>query len=132
MSDDSKVMRWGVLIAAAIIVVRIALEQGGAPESINIIFGVAWLDFILPVLFALKIRAKNDIAPYKSLLKDVVLFGIYTRLMVMVTYMLAYFLKWKVPRFSTRLGGNVGEEWEFSKFRCAMRLSGLFLRPSSE
>ena len=111
MWDDSKVMRWGIWIAAAIIVVRIVLEQAGVPDSINNIFGVAWLYFIFPVLFALGIRARNAASPYKSLLKDVLLFVILTRVMVMITYMLAYLFSWKAGRFAYpggNVGGNVG------------------------
>ena len=109
MSDDRKVMRIGVVIAAIIIVARIVLEQIGASQMINNIFGVAWLYFILPVLFALAIRAKEYASPYKTLLKDVVLFAVYTRVMVMVTYMAAYFLRWNAPRFALSMGGNVGD-----------------------
>ena len=109
MSDDRKVMQIGVIVAAIIIVARIVLELAGAPLSVNNVFGVAWLYFIMPVLFALAIRAKASAGPYIGLLKDVVLFGVYTRLMVMVTYIAAYFLKWNAPRFTTAGGGNVGE-----------------------
>jgi hypothetical protein len=109
MSDDRKVMRVGLVLAAIIIVVRIVLEQTGAPESINNIFGVAWLYFLFPALFALGIRAREHAGPYKLLLKDVVLFAVYTRVMVAVTYMLAYFFKWNAPRFGLAGGGNVGD-----------------------
>ena len=108
MADDSKIMRWGLIIAAAIIVVRIALEQAGVPDAINNIFGVAWLYFVFPVLFALSIRTRNDASPYKSLLKDILLFAAYTRVMVMVTYMVAYVFKWNAARFAYPAGG-VGE-----------------------
>ena len=120
MWDDSKVMRWGVLIAAVIIVVRIVLEQAGVPDSICLIFGVAWLYFIFPVLFAVGIRARNDASPYKRLFKDIFLFLIYTRVMVMVTYMLAYVFNWSAPRFAYP-GGNVGENVSVS--------SGILLIP---
>jgi hypothetical protein len=30
--------------------------------------------------------------------------------MVMVTYMIAYQLNWQAPRFSTKMGGNVGPD----------------------
>jgi hypothetical protein len=108
MSNDSKVLRWGAIVAAAIIVFRIILEQLGASEQINRVLGVAWLYFILPVLFAIGIRAQNVAKPYGRLLKDVVLFAIYTRVMVMATYMLAYVFSWKSPRFAYP-GGTVGE-----------------------
>jgi hypothetical protein len=108
MINDSKVLRWGAIVAAAIIVFRIILEQLGSPERINNVFGVAWLYFILPVLFAIGIRAQNVAKPYLRLLKDIVLFAIYTRVMVMATYMLAYVFSWKSPRFAYP-GGTVGE-----------------------
>jgi hypothetical protein len=120
MWDDSKAMRWGVLIAATVIVVRIALEQTGVPESICLIFGVAWLYFIFPVLFAVGIRVRHDATPYKRLLKDIFLFLIYTRVMVMLTYMLAYVFNWNAPRFAYP-GGNVGENVSV--------LSGILLIP---
>jgi hypothetical protein len=103
-------MKAGILAAACIIVVRIVLEQVGAPESVNNIFGVAWLYLIFPVLFALRIAASGEPGPFKALLKTLLLFGVYTRLMVMATYMLAYLLKWQAPRFSTKMGGNVGPD----------------------
>jgi hypothetical protein len=108
MPDDSKVMKWGFVLAAVIIVLRIVLEQTGAPEKVSFVFGVAWLYFLLPVLFALGVRARNAASPYKSLLKDVFLFVLYTRVMVMVTYMLAYAFRWKPGRFAYP-AGNVGE-----------------------
>ena len=111
MPDDSKLMKWGVLIAAGIIIIRIFLEQVGAPEGLAFLLGVAWLYFILPVLFALCIRAKNAASPFSRLFKDVVLFAVYTRLMVMATYMLAYVFSWPAQRFAYpggNVGGNVG------------------------
>lgn len=101
-------MKAGLVIAAAVVVVRVALEQFGAPETINNIFGVAWLYFIMPVLFALRITGSRVRRPFIALLKDVVLFGIYTRLMVMVTYVAAYQFRWQAPRFRADQGGNVG------------------------
>jgi hypothetical protein len=107
MSGHTKLMKWGVLLAAAIIVLRIALEQAGAPGSASFVFGVAWLYFLFPVLFAIQIRAQKDSHPFRSLLKNVVLFAFYTRVMVMITYMMAYAFKWSAPRFIYP-GGNVG------------------------
>jgi hypothetical protein len=108
MPDESKVMRWGLVLAVAIIVLRIVLEQAGAPEKLNFICGVAWLYFVIPVLFALSLRAHSAASPFKNLLKDVFIFVLCTRVMVMVTYMLAYAFQWKPLRFAYP-GGNVGE-----------------------
>jgi hypothetical protein len=109
MPDDSKIMRLGLVVAIAIIVVRIALEQAGVPDSINNVFGVAWLYFILPVLFALGIRARKSARPYLNLLKEIVLFALCTRAMVAITYMLAYAFQWQSPRFIYP-AGTVGKD----------------------
>jgi len=98
----------GTAVAAAIIVVRIILEQFGAPETVNNLFGVAWLHLIMAVLFALRLAKAGEASPYKALFLNIVLFGIYTRLMVMLTYMAAYRFSWPAPRFSGKMGGNVG------------------------
>ncbi len=105
-----RLMKAGLLVAAGIIVARIILEQLGAPEWANNIFGVAWLYLIFPVLFALWIAASAEPSPFKKLFTALVLFTLYTRIMVMVTYMMAYLLKWQAPRFNIKMGGNVGPD----------------------
>jgi hypothetical protein len=104
------IMKAGLLLAAVIVVLRIILEQVGAPEAVNGIFGVAWLYFLLPICLALKIATGGEANPFKKLLKDVFLFAVCTRLMVMITYVVAYFFHWQAPRFSTAGGGNVGPD----------------------
>jgi hypothetical protein len=103
-----KIMRVGLLLAAAIIVVRVVLEQLGAPETIDTIFGVAWLYFLLPICLAIKIATDGEPKPVAKLFKDVLSFAVITRIMVMITYMAAYVFHWQAPRFSLAGGGNVG------------------------
>lgn len=102
-------LKYGLLIAVIVVVVRIALELLGAPGYVNSIFGVAWLYFILPVVFAFTITGAGVANPLKVLFKNVLLFAIYTRIMVMITYMFAYAFKWQAPRFNATQGGTVGE-----------------------
>ena len=102
-------LKWPLLLALAVIVIRIFLEQLGAPESINNLFGVAWLYFLVPVFFGLEIARHRDPSPLKSLFVHVLLFGVYTRLMVAITYMMAYAWQWTSPRFLVERGGTVGE-----------------------
>lgn len=109
MPDDGKLMKIGLIVAVAIILIRIILEQAGAPLAVNYIFGVAWLYFVMPVLFAISIRTFGRARPFGRLLKDVVLFAVYTRVMVAITYMLAYYLRWDASRFSEKQGGTVGD-----------------------
>ena len=115
-------MKYGLLIAAIIIVVRIILELLGAPAFVNSIFGVAWMYLIMPVVFGFVITGAGMAGPMKVLFKNVLLFAVYTRIMVMITYMLAYIFKWTAPRFSfAQGGGNVGEN--------VNALNGLLLIP---
>lgn len=102
-------LKWPLLVAAALIVVRVILEQAGAPESVNNIFGVAWLYFVVPFFFAIRIAASGDAHPFKTLFKSLLAFSAISRLMVMPTYWLAYALQWPLPRFGLQMGGVVGE-----------------------
>ncbi len=102
-------MKTPLIVAAVVIVLRIVLEQLGSPGSVNNIFGVAWLYFIVPVYFAFCISSGGESKPYRALLKNLLLYNTYTRLMVMPTYWLAYALQWSAPRFDLEMGGVVGE-----------------------
>ena len=110
MTESTKgMMKWWLIIAAIVIIVRVILEQIGAPEPVNNIFGVAWLYFIVPFYFAVRIDKSGEPKPYRALFKNLLLYSIYTRLMVMPTYWLAYAFQWAAPRFSLDMGGVVGE-----------------------
>ncbi len=110
MAYNSKSMlRLPLIIAAALVLIRIVLEQAGSPDSINNIFGVAWLYFLVPVYFAMQISQFELDSPYRSLFIALGLYAIYTRLMVLPTYSLAWWLNWQSPRFQLQQGGVVGE-----------------------
>ncbi len=103
----SSSIRLPLIIAVIVVVVRVVLEQVGAPSGLNQVFGLAWLYLLIPIYFGVNLAAADH--PYKSLLKTLLCFVAYTRLMVMVTYMAAYQLQWTAPRFSLDNGGVVGE-----------------------
>lgn len=110
MADSSKgMMKWPLIIAAALVVLRVVLERLGGPESVNNIFGVAWLYFLAPIYFAWVITRGDESSPYRVLFKNVLLYGVYTRLMIMPTCWLAYHLGWTAPRFGLPMGGVVGD-----------------------
>ncbi|MEE8586048.1 MAG: hypothetical protein V3T83_14485 [Acidobacteriota bacterium] len=106
-----------LILAAVIIVVRILLEENGAGSGVTFILGVSWLHLLVPIYFALQITGDH---PYKGLFKQVLIYSIFTRLMVMVTYMLAYQFNWSATRFGVAGGGGVGAD---------SALSGLVLAP---
>jgi hypothetical protein len=108
MWNEPKVMNAGLIAAMLLIVIRILLELGGVSFAVASIFGVVWLYFILPALFAIAIRNGACAKPFGRLMKDVVLFAVYTRIMVAITYVLAHYLNWTAARFSADQGGTVG------------------------
>lgn len=107
MSD--KMYKWPLLVAAVIVIVRVVSEQVGAPESVNFIFGVVWLYFIVPFTFVSAILKSGAGRPYVELFKNLLVFSVLTRLMVVPTYWLAYAFQWPALRFRLDAGGVVGE-----------------------
>jgi hypothetical protein len=110
MWNESKAMKVGLIAAVLLIVVRILLELIGAPVSVASIFGVVWLYFIMPAVFAVAIKNAGHDRAFGRLMKDVVLFAAYTRIMVAITYIAAHYLNWTAARFSAAQGGTVGQE----------------------
>ncbi len=102
-------MKWPLLIAAILVILRVVSEQLSAPEAINRIFGVTWLYFLVPIYFALKIAATNDAQPYKTLFIKMAIFVALVRLMVIPAYWLAYKFNWNASRFDAEQGGVVGD-----------------------
>ena len=116
-------LKWPLIITFGVIVVRIVLEETGAPRAINTIVGVVWLQLLVPVYFGLVLANRQDLPRFVTLAKLVVLYALFTRLMVLVSYSLAYVFQWSAPRFSVEGGGVVGEG--------VTPLQGLFLTPAS-
>ena len=113
-------IKWPLILNLVVIVVRILLEEMGAPGAISNIFAVAWLAFLVPIYFAVGMAAGGEAHPYKALMKLIVLYGVGVRLMVAVSYSLAYLFQWSAPRFSG--GGVIGEG--------VTALQGLLLNPA--
>ena len=89
-----------LILTLAVIVVRILLEEMGAPRAISNVFGVFWLAILVAIYFAVGLAASREAHPYKALLKLIVIYGVCARLMVAVSYSLAYRFQWSAPRFS--------------------------------
>ena len=102
-------LKWPLIIAAIVVVLRVVLEQAGAPDALNNILSVVVLYVLIgPLYFAAHI-AKGEIArPYATLLKTTALYTALARSMVIPTYWLAYMYRWPQFRFSVAAGGNVG------------------------
>lgn len=102
-------MKWPLIIAAIFVVVRVVLEQAGAPEWLNNLFSVVILYIlIVPLYFSVRIANSGVDRPYRTLLKKTALYTILARSMVIPTYWLAYYYQWPAFRFSVAANGNVG------------------------
>src|SRR2546425_9893689 len=63
------ILKWPLIIAAFLVVVRVVLERAGAPETVNNIFSVVvFYVLIAPLYFAFRIAGSGIAAPYKNLL----------------------------------------------------------------
>ena len=107
------------ILTLVVIVVRIVLEEMGAPGTVTNILGVFWLALIFAIYFANGLAASGEAHPYKALLKLIIGYGVGARLMVAISYSLAYAFNWSAPRF----GAPGGEE--------VTPLQGLLLAPLS-
>jgi hypothetical protein len=102
------ILKWPLIIAAVVVVLRVIVEQAGAPDAIANLFSVVALHFLIgPIYFAIRI-AKNGISrPYVTLFKLITLYVVLTRAMVLPTYWLARIYDWPQPRFSGLAGPDV-------------------------
>ena len=102
-------LKWPLIIAAVVVVMRVILERAGAPDALNNMLSVVMLYVLIcPLYFAARI-AKSEVArPYAALLKTTALYTALARSMVIPTYWLAYMYSWPQFRFSVAAGGNVG------------------------
>lgn len=109
--DWKALIKWPLIIAVAITVIRLVLEMAGAPEALTFITGVNWLLILVPIYFMLKILDSGVQKPFVEMLKVSAIFAVIVRLIIAVTYAAAYGLKWDfAARFSTERGGPVGPD----------------------
>jgi hypothetical protein len=102
-------LKWPLIIAAIVVVVRLALELAGAPGSVTNLFSVVVLYVIVfPMYFATKIANSGVARPYRTHIKTTALYAALARCIIIPTYWLAYIFQWPAPRFSTAMGGVVG------------------------
>ncbi len=116
-------LKWPLILTLVVMAVRILLEEMGAPGALTNIFGVVWLSLLIPLYFAVRLGVREEAYPYKTLLKLIVLYAVCIRLMVGVSYSLAYAFSWSASRFRVQGGGEGGEG--------VTALQGLLLNPAS-
>jgi hypothetical protein len=102
------ILKWPLIIAAVVVVLRVVVEQAGAPGVVaNVLSVVALHFFIGPVYFAIRIAKSGIPRPYTTLFKLITLYVVLTRAMVLPTYWLARVYEWPQPRFYGLAGPDV-------------------------
>jgi hypothetical protein len=102
------ILKWPLILAAVVTILRVVVEQSGAPASTTNLFSVVAIHLVIaPLYFALRIAASGIPRPYATQFKLTVLFVVLARAMVLPTYWLGYIFQWHQERFSQMLGPNV-------------------------
>ena len=101
-------LKWPAIVAAVVVVLRVVLEQSGAPETVNNLISVAALTVLIcPVYFALRIGQASLAHPYLAQVKATALFAALARAMVLPTYWLGRIYGWPQSRFYGLSGPDV-------------------------
>jgi hypothetical protein len=101
-------LKWPLILAAVVVVLRVVTERAGAPESVNNVLSVVALHALLaPLYFAVLIARSGDQKPYTTLFKLVAAYVVLARIMVLPTYWLARVYEWTQPRFYGLWGDGV-------------------------
>jgi len=95
------ILKWPLIVAAVVVVLRVVVERYGAPDSVANLFSVVALHFaIAPIYFAIMLARSGVPRPYGELIKVIALYVVLTRAMVLPTYWLARIYHWPQQRFS--------------------------------
>jgi hypothetical protein len=94
------ILRWPLIVAAVVVVLRVIVERAGAPARVSNLFSVAALTTVLgPLYFAIQIALSNKPRPYLTLVQLVFLYAVCARAMVLPTYWAARIFNWPESRF---------------------------------
>jgi hypothetical protein len=106
------ILKWPLLLAAVVVVLRVVVEQFGAPDSVANLFSVVALHFAIgPIYFAIMLARSGVPRPYGQLIKVIALYVVLTRAMVLPTYWLARIYHWPQQRF-----GGLADTTPFTGF----------------
>jgi hypothetical protein len=108
MKSSLGILKWPLIVAAFVVVVRVLLERAGLPESVtNWLSIVALHTFIGPIYIAIRLARSQTGRPYVSLIKLVVLYAVLTRIMILPTYWAGRIFEWTQSRFNGTWGPGV-------------------------
>lgn len=102
------ILKWPLIVAAVVIVLRIANERaGGSPVLSSALSVVALHTLLAPVYFAIRLAGSSVERPYAALLKLILVYAVLTRAMLIPVYWLARIFEWPESRFYGLYGRDV-------------------------
>jgi hypothetical protein len=95
------ILKWPLIVAVVVIVLRIVVERAGAPRSVSNLFSVVALHtLIVPIYVAIRLGKSTVPRPYTVLFKSILIYVLSTRAMLLVVYWLARIFNWQESRFA--------------------------------
>ncbi len=95
------ILRWPLIVAAAVVILRVIAERAGAPHFVSAGLSIAALTTALaPAYFGLQIAFAGKPRPFLMLFKLIFVFAVCARTMVLPTYWAARIFEWEEPRFA--------------------------------
>jgi hypothetical protein len=96
-----EILKWPLIVAAIVVVLRVIVERAGAPAAVSNMLSVAALTTVLgPLYFALQIGLARKPRPYLMLIQLVFIYVVCARAMVLPTYWAARLFNWTESRFA--------------------------------
>ena len=95
------ILKWPLIVAVVVIVLRIVVERAGAPRSVSSLFSVVALHtVIVPIYIGIRLGKSTVPRPYTALFKSILIYVLSTRAMLLVVYWLARIFNWQESRFA--------------------------------
>jgi hypothetical protein len=95
------ILKWPLIIAALVVVLRVVVERAGGPSVVSSLLSIAALHTVLvPVYVAIRLGGSPVEHPYRTLFKLILIFAVATRAMLLPVYWLARIFIWPESRFA--------------------------------
>ncbi len=95
------ILKWPLIVTGVVVVLRVIVEQAGAPAAVSNMLSVAALTTALgPLYFALQIGLARKPHPYLMLIQLTFIYAVCARAMVLPTYWAARMFNWTEARFA--------------------------------
>ena len=102
------ILKWPLIVAAIVAVLRVVTELSGLPDSINNLISVVVLHLLIgPLYFAVRIARSRLPRPYIALFKFIAIYVVSTRAILIPVYWLGRIYEWPQSRFNGLWGPDV-------------------------